>query len=113
MSNNRTPLKIPLYRKKTKMREFNVPEPKLAATSTIIESATVVEVDQEVIKSRLMEVLRRESLNLLGESNSGKLDRDRSSALIGYLKLLNSIEDEQKNKLADLTDEELEKKSRE
>jgi hypothetical protein len=93
------------------MREFNVPEPKLAATSTIIESVTPVEVDQEMIKSRLMEVLRRESLNLLGESNSGKLDRDRSSALIGYLKLLNSIEDEQKGQLAELSDEDLQKKA--
>lgn len=75
----------------------------------IIETATKADVDQEMIKDRLMEVLRRESMNLLTESSEGRLERDRSAALVNYLKFLEKLEDNQKDKLADLNDEELRK----
>ncbi len=67
------------------------------------------DIDQEQIKARLLETLRRESLNLLAESAEGRLERDRSVALVSYLKYLNQLDDLQKEKLEDLTDEELEK----
>jgi hypothetical protein len=67
------------------------------------------DIDQEQIKARLLETLRRESVNLLAESAEGRLERDRSVALIGYLKYLNQLDEVQKEKLQDLSDEELEK----
>lgn len=67
------------------------------------------DIDQDQIKSRLLETLRRESINLLAESAEGRLERDRSVALIGYLKYLNQLDEAQKEKLQDLSDEELEK----
>ncbi len=67
------------------------------------------DIDQDQIKTRLLETLRRESINLLAESAEGKLERDRSVALIGYLKYLNQLEDIQKDKLGDLSDEDLKK----
>ena len=68
-------------------------------------------VDQDKIKDRLLETLRRESINLLAESAEGKLERDRSIALIGYLKYLNQLEDIQKDKLKDLSDDDLKKQA--
>jgi hypothetical protein len=73
----------------------------------LVESATKADVDSELIRDRLLEVLRRESVNLLTESSEGRLERDRSVALIGYLKYLNQIDDLQKDKLAELSDEDL------
>ncbi len=90
-------------------RETNTKPPRTVARATIIESATKAEVDQEAIKERLLEVLRRESINLLTESSEGVLARDRSTALVNYLKFLEKLEDNQKDRLADLSDEELAK----
>lgn len=90
-------------------REVNARPPRSIAKSTIIESVTKTEVDQEMIKDRLMEVLRRESVNLLSESSEGRLERDRSAALVNYLKFLEKLEDGQKDKLSGLSDEELAK----
>lgn len=90
-------------------RESNNNPPRVITKSTIIESVTKNEVDQELIKDRLMEVLRRESVNLLTESSEGRLERDRSAALVNYLKFLEKLEESQKDKLADLSDEELRK----
>lgn len=94
-------------------RDINSRPPRTITRSTIIESAGKAEVDQESLKDRLMEVLRRESLNLLQESSEGVLGRDRSTALIGYLKFLNNLEESQAERLSELSDEELEKKSKE
>lgn len=90
-------------------RKVNAEPPRSITKSTIIESVTKVEVDQEMIRDRLMEVLRRESINLLTESSEGVLARDRSTALVNYLKFLEKLEDGQKDKLSDLSDEELAK----
>lgn len=90
-------------------RKVNAEPPRAITKSTIIESVTKVEVDQELIRDRLMEVLRRESINLLTESSEGVLARDRSTALVNYLKFLEKLEDGQKDKLSDLSDEELAK----
>ena len=90
-------------------REINTKLPKSIAKPTIIESVTKADADQEMIKDRLLEVLRRESLNLLTESSEGRLERDRSVALVNYLKFLEKLEDGQKDKLSGLSDEELEK----
>jgi hypothetical protein len=94
-------------------RKVNQTTPRTITRSTIIETATKAEVDQESLKDRLMEVLRRESFNLLSESSEGVLARDRSAALIGYLKFLNQLEESQQEKLSELSDEELNKKSKE
>lgn len=94
-------------------RKVNQTTPRTITRSTIVETTTKAEVDQEQLKDRLMEVLRRESHNLLQESSEGVLARDRSVALIGYLKFLNALEDTQQEKLSELTDEELQKKAKE
>jgi hypothetical protein len=67
---------------------------------------------QEAMRSRFTEALRRESYNILSEASQGALAKDRSTALIGYLKFLNELEKLQKSKLEDLTDEELEAASK-
>ncbi len=90
-------------------RKVNQTTPRTITRSTIVETATKADVDQEQLKDRLMEVLRRESFNLLQESSEGVLARDRSVALIGYLKFLNGLEEDQQEKLSELTDEELKK----
>lgn len=92
---------------------FNSRPPRTITRPTLIESATELEIDQELIKSQLLEVLRRETKNLLTESSEGRLDRDRSVALVSYLKYLNQLEDVQKDKLSELSDEELAKRSKE
>ena len=89
-------------------REINQSEP-LTLGEDSLPDYGVPDIDQDQIKARLLETLRRESFNLLAESAEGKLERDRSTALIGYLKYLNQLDDIQKEKLADLSDEELEK----
>lgn len=94
-------------------REVNAKPPRVVAKSTIIESASKAEVDQEQLKDRLMEVLRRETINLLTESSEQRLERDRSIALVSYLKFLNQLEESQKDKLAELSDEDLAKKIKE
>ena len=90
-------------------RENNSRPPRTIAKSTIIPSATDFDIDQEAIRGTLMEVLRRESRNLLQESSEGVLGRDRSVALVNYLKFLSKMEEEQSEKLTTLTDSELEK----
>jgi hypothetical protein len=88
-------------------REINSKPPKTLGKTILIESATKADVDQEAIKDRLLEVLRRESVNLIAESSEGRLDRDRSVALVNYLKFLSKLEEEQADKLSDLSDEDL------
>ena len=92
-------------------RKINAEPPKTVTKSTVIESASQADVDQEMIKGRLMEVLRRESVNLMSESAEGRLERDRSAALVNYLRFLNTLEDLQAERLAELSDEELTKQS--
>jgi hypothetical protein len=94
-------------------REINAKPPRQITKSSIVESATTSDVDQELIKDRLLEVLRRESVNLLTESSEGRLERDRSVALVSYLKYLNQLEDVQKEKLSGLSDEELANRAKE
>ena len=88
-------------------RKINAEPPKTVTKSTVIESATQQTIDQELIRNRLLEVLRRESVNLMSESSEGRLDRDRSVALIGYLKFLEKLDESQNEKLSELTDDEL------
>ncbi len=57
-------------------------------------------------------VLTREIHNLLLESAKGKLNKGSAGDLVAYLKLLNEIKQEQEKKLANLTDEELERLSK-
>jgi hypothetical protein len=54
-------------------------------------------------------VLSREIQNLLLESAAGKLNAGSARDLVAYLKLLHELQREQENKLANLTDEELER----
>jgi hypothetical protein len=54
-------------------------------------------------------VLSREIHNLLLESAVGKLEAGSARDLVAYLKLLHELKKEQENKLANLTDEELER----
>ena len=89
-------------------RENNSRPPRTVTKSTIIETATDLSVDQEGIRSRLMEVLRRESHNLLQESSEGVLGRDRSVALVNYLKFLSRLEEDQTESLSKLSDKDLE-----
>jgi hypothetical protein len=88
-------------------RRVNANPPRTIAKSTVIESVTQADIDQEAVKARLLEVLRRESINLMTESTEGRLDRDRSVALVNYLKFLNQLDEAQNEKLSELTDEEL------
>lgn len=84
-----------------------------AITRPIITEATAADVDLEVLKDKLLEVLRRETKNLLQESSEGRLERDRSVALVSYLKYLNVVDDLQKERLSELTDEELKRQKEE
>lgn len=88
-------------------RKINAEPPKTVTKSTVIETASQQTIDQELIRNRLLEVLRRESVNLMSESSEGRLDRDRSVALIGYLKFLEKLDESQQEKLSELTDDEL------
>ncbi len=54
-------------------------------------------------------VMTREIHNLLLESSKGKLSKGSATDLVSYLKLLTEIMKEQEDKLANLTDEELER----
>jgi hypothetical protein len=56
-------------------------------------------------------VLSREIHNLLLESAKGKLNGGSARDLVSYLKLLHELQKEQEAKLANLTDDELEKLS--
>lgn len=55
------------------------------------------------------EILRREVRNLMSESSRGKLSEKSARDLSSYIKLLSEMRDEQREKLKDLTKEELEK----
>ncbi len=68
--------------------------------------------DPGAVRARLVEALRRESFNLLSEASQGQLKKDRSAALIGYLKFLNEEEKLLRAKLESLSDEDLEKASK-
>ncbi len=92
---------------------INSRPPRTIAKATIIESADTLDVDTEVLKFKLLEVLRRETSHLLTESSEGRLDRDRSVALVNYIKLMNQLEEKEAEKLSELTDEELERAKRE
>lgn len=96
---------------KPKIRRDLSSRPPTVFPKTVIESATPAEVNLAMVQDRLLEVLRRETSNLMAESSEGALGRDRSMALIGYLKFLNQIEDKQAETLAELSDEELKKQS--
>jgi hypothetical protein len=88
-------------------REINSRSPKIIKEPDIIEYAD--DTDPDAMRTRFTEALRRESFNILSEASMGALAKDRSSALIGYLKYLNQLEELQKEKLEDLSDEDLEK----
>lgn len=63
----------------------------------------------EELSNKAQEILRREILNLMGESTSGKLSPPSSTALVNYIKLLGELRDKEKEELAAMSDEFLEK----
>lgn len=65
------------------------------------------DVDELLAKSG--EILRREVLNLMGKSSSGKLSPADARDLVAYIRLLHEIKAEQSAVLSELSDEELEK----
>lgn len=58
-------------------------------------------------KKRLLNVLHRETDKLLMYSKKGKLNRDHSTALVAYLRLVKDMEQLDRKNEAELTDEEL------
>lgn len=73
-------------------------------------SIIVTSIDE--LTTKTIEILRREILNLMGESTRGKLEPSSSKALVDYIKLLSDLKDKEKDLLAQLPDEYLEKLAR-
>lgn len=81
-----------------------------AKTQVAVESSVTVQaVSIDELQMRTLEILRREISNLMVASARGSLSRDDAMSLTGYIKLLKELKDNEKELLANASDEELEK----
>lgn len=90
------------------MRRYQKPNTEIeqAGESTEADSSPFdVEKELELCE----EILRREVRNLMSESARGKLSDKSSSSLRDYIKLLAEMKDEQKEKLKNMSADELQK----
>lgn len=69
---------------------------------------TLAQTSVDELTAKSIEILRREILNLMGESSGGKLSPTSSTALVGYIKLLGELKKQEKDTLATMSDEFLE-----
>lgn len=72
-------------------------------------SRRLSKVDLDKLSHKLLNVLTRETNNLLDASSQGKLDRDDAASLRDYLKLMKDLRAMDEDKMKNLSDEELEK----
>lgn len=79
------------------------PEASEATTSTVAPEPF----DVERLLSSGAEILRREIVNLMRESSSGKLEPNSARDLVNYIKLLSELKEKQAKELENLSDEEL------
>lgn len=75
------------------------PEPDFSLATTSIED----------LRLKTLEILRREVLNLMGESTRGKLSPTSSKSLTDYIKLLSDLKDLEAEELEKLSEEHLRK----
>lgn len=79
----------------------------------MLDDQKVADINQEVVfdvealLDKGGEILRREIQNLMIESSGKKLSSASSRDLVAYLRLLSELQQDQKAKLENLTDEEL------
>lgn len=78
-----------------------VTEPDFSLVSTTLEE----------LSNKAQEILRREILNLMGESTGGKLSPTSSTSLVSYIKLLGELRDKELEDLSKLGDDHLRKLS--
>ncbi len=90
------------------MKRYPKPNTEIKETGAIMEETSgAFDVQNEL--EMCEEILRREVRNLMSESSRGKLSEKSARDLSSYIKLLSEMRDEQREKLKDLTKEELEK----
>jgi len=68
-------------------------------------SLATTSIDELTLKT--LEILRREVLNLMGESTAGKLSPQSSTALVSYIKLLGELKEQEKDLLDELSNKHL------
>lgn len=70
---------------------------------------SLVSTTLEELSNKAQEILRREILNLMGESTGGKLSPTSSASLVSYIKLLGELRDKELEDLSKLGDDHLRK----
>jgi hypothetical protein len=66
-------------------------------------------VNLDHLHKQLLNILSRETLNLLTLSSQGKLEKDDAASLCNYIKLMQYLAKKEEEDLENLSDEELEK----
>lgn len=74
---------------------------------------SLVSTTLEELSNKAQEILRREILNLMGESTGGKLSPTSSASLVSYIKLLGELRDKELEDLSKLGDDHLKRLSEE
>lgn len=91
------------------MKHIARPNPTQPAVEQTLAPSDVPEFDVAVMLDKVGVVLQREISNLLRASAAGKLDRAQSQDLVAYARLLADMKQEQTDRIANMTDEQLEK----
>lgn len=68
---------------------------------------SLVSTTLEELSNKAQEILRREILNLMGESTGGKLSPTSSASLVQYVKLLGELRDKELKELSRMGDDHL------
>lgn len=76
---------------------------------TDLEPGKLVDTTIDELRTRCLEILRREVTNLMVESSKGKLNPGSSRSLTDYVKLLSELKDIEEEELKKLSDEHLKK----
>lgn len=73
---------------------------------------TLAQTSIDELTAKAIEILRREIVNLMGETSRGKLSPTSSTALVGYIKLLGDLKEKEQDLVEELSTEFLEKISK-
>jgi|SRR5271166_3930212 len=82
---------LPKKRKKSRKGMFTVP------------------VNLNKVHHRLLNILNRDVVHLMESSFKGVLTKDQSASLVNYLKLIKTLKELEKEKLSEMSEEDLEK----
>jgi len=76
---------------------------------TDLEPNKLVDTTVDELRTKCLEILRRDVTNLMIESSKGKLAPSSSKSLTDYVKLLSELKDIEEEELKKLSDEHLKK----